>query len=330
MSAQLGNAQLGNIQLGVDQPFEGKTLSPSFLDAGWVGLDATSELSSEATEDFAEVQLPPDISAGAIGGPSFLTLITVTKEGKEQRHVLWAVAVHKWNISHLDRQISQAEELLAFFAARRADLQGFRFKDWTDFEATDEVLAVTGADTVQLVRTYSFGGEKYVRNIYKPVSSPAVTMKRNAGSFAGFSIDYKSGTAFLTPDISKLISNITQAVTPTVTTTTAHGFAVGDKIWIKNVNGMTQINDRVVTVLSTPLTTTFTIDVDTSAFNAYASAGEAEKHVQPSETLSWTGEFDVPVRFNIGQMELVQSDLLERAWSVPIIEVLKPPTPVRP
>jgi uncharacterized protein (TIGR02217 family) len=268
-----------------------------------------------------EVQLPPEISRGAVGGPSFSTIVTVGATGAEQRIGQWSVARHKWTISFEGRDPTEATTLLKFYFARRGKLRGFRFKDWNDFQATQEPLTVTGSKTYQLVKTYT-SLVSYVREIYKIVSSPAVTMRRNGGSFTAFSVDVNTGIITLTPDVTRNIGSITQSATPTVTTTVAHGYTTGNKIYIEGVNGMTQINGRVVTI-STGGGSSFTItDLDTSGFSPYVSGGVADKYVQPSETLDWTGQFDVPVRFDIDEMLLTQDDVLIRSWlEIPVIEL---------
>lgn len=71
------------------------------------------------------------------------------------------------------------------------------------------------------------------------------------------------------------ITNITQAAVPTVTAA-GHGLATGDRTLITGVVGMTQINNYTVTV--TVLTiNTFTIDINTTSFTAYGSAGTSRK-----------------------------------------------------
>jgi hypothetical protein len=69
------------------------------------------------------------------------------------------------------------------------------------------------------------------------------------------------------------IANVTQAVTPTVTTLVDHGLVAGQRIKFAIphiVYGMTQLNGLTATVLTTPTAGTFTIDVDTTAFTAFA------------------------------------------------------------
>lgn len=72
------------------------------------------------------------------------------------------------------------------------------------------------------------------------------------------------------------INAITQAATPTVTTAAPHGLATGDRVTFASVGGMTEINAWTAAVTVTG-STTFTIDVNTSAFNAYTAGGTIAK-----------------------------------------------------
>jgi hypothetical protein len=80
------------------------------------------------------------------------------------------------------------------------------------------------------------------------------------------------GDAIITNGAS--ISAITQANPGVITTTVDHGLTSGDAGKLENISGMTQLNGRrfVATVLSS---TTFSIGIDTTAFTAYTSGGNA-------------------------------------------------------
>tara|TARA_R110002020_G_scaffold224222_2_gene433699 strand:- start:5290 stop:7797 length:2508 start_codon:yes stop_codon:yes gene_type:complete len=75
------------------------------------------------------------------------------------------------------------------------------------------------------------------------------------------------------------MSAVTQANPGVVTTTAAHNLAVGDDISIKDVKGMTQLNDNYYTVKTVPSSTTFSLadsvgtNLNTSGYTAYSSAG---------------------------------------------------------
>lgn len=67
--------------------------------------------------------------------------------------------------------------------------------------------------------------------------------------------------------------NITGATraNPVVITASAHGFVNGDKVFIRGISGMTQMNNRIVTVASAA-TNTFATGVNGSGFSNYSSS----------------------------------------------------------
>lgn len=72
--------------------------------------------------------------------------------------------------------------------------------------------------------------------------------------------------------LNSTITNITQATQAVITT--INTFTVGQYVQISQVAGMTQINGRIVQIVSAS-GTAITVDIDTSAFSAYSSGGTA-------------------------------------------------------
>jgi len=269
---------------------------------------------------FYEHQFPTDISQGSRGGPNWSTVITPSHSGKEKRIQKWETPRHEYDVIYGVKSKTQLLNVLTLLNEMRGMAHGFRYKDPLDYEVTDEPLVPNGSDTVQLIKTYSNGLNPYQRIIKKPVSSPAVTMEHNSSPFTGFTIDPTTGIATLTALSSFAISGISQGNPGTVTTSSAHGFSNGDEIYIKSVVGMTEVNDTVFTI-SGVTATTFSIGVDTTSYTAYTSGGSAEKHVQSTDSLTWTGEFDVPVRFDVDGLDI---ELQQDDWggtSIPIVEL---------
>jgi hypothetical protein len=52
-----------------------------------------------------------------------------------------------------------------------------------------------------------------------------------------------------------------------------HAYTVGQKIYLKNITGMDEINDRVLTVVSVVDANNFTVNIDTSTFGAFTGSG---------------------------------------------------------
>jgi uncharacterized protein (TIGR02217 family) len=125
---------------------------------------------------FHDVQLPVTIERGAQGGPTFRTGIVETISGYEQRNGEWGQARMEWDISYGIQSKTDYSAAIQFFYSRKGKLHGFRFKDWTDFEATAEATVPSVGDTVetdfQLTKTYTDAGGLYARTILLPVTSP--------------------------------------------------------------------------------------------------------------------------------------------------------------
>jgi hypothetical protein len=116
---------------------------------------------------FHEVRFPDNIAYGATGGPEFATTVVATGSGHEKRNVNWAEARGRWDVASGLKKQAQIDELIAFFRARRGKAYGFRFKDWTDYKATGQLLG-TGDDAqtqFQLVKHYPSGSVIEVRTI---------------------------------------------------------------------------------------------------------------------------------------------------------------------
>ena len=143
---------------------------------------------------FHEVQFPPDIAYGATGGPGYTTSILTTVSGHERRNAAWAEARGRWNVASGLKRRDQVEALIAFFRARKGRAWGFRFKDWTDFEAADQPLGMGDGSTrsFQLARHYVSAGVVETRTIAKPVPG-SLAIRRDGNPVANWSVDTATG-----------------------------------------------------------------------------------------------------------------------------------------
>lgn len=125
---------------------------------------------------FDDIRLPDDVEAGAHGGPEFMTTIVAIGNGTEQRNIDWASAKASWDIGYGIQDQVDYKGVRDFFYARRGKAVGFRFKDWSDYQATDELIALgDGANLLfQLVKNYTSGSATYVRKITRPVTGTLV------------------------------------------------------------------------------------------------------------------------------------------------------------
>jgi uncharacterized protein (TIGR02217 family) len=236
---------------------------------------------------------------GTVGGPSFNTTVVETGAGREKRNSNHSNNLGRWDLGSRNLITKDIEYLHRFFRSRRGKAQGFRFKDWLNYKATDQDSYHTGAPTFQMYKDFAEGGETDLMYIQKPRSA-TFSMKRGGSSFTDFTLDDTTGIVTLDADSTATITGITKANPAEITTSGSHGYSNGDEIYLASIAGMTELNGLVVTVTSTGATT-FTIGIDTTAYTAYSSGGTANKYVQTNETLTFTTEFDIPVRFDTDQ-----------------------------
>lgn len=171
---------------------------------------------------FFEVEFPKAVSFGAVGGSTFFTNVNYGLSGFEQRNRNWARTRGKWAISvstpaDMDDERQNFIELVqAFFLVVGAMADGFRFKDWTDYKATNqEMQEITPGSVYQLQRTYSIAGRSYVRTITKPVTAAVkdyrgnnlvntVVIKQGAStiSASNYTVNHENGRVTFTGGLS--------------------------------------------------------------------------------------------------------------------------------
>ena len=125
---------------------------------------------------FDDVRLPEDVEIGAHGGPLFQTTIVALASGGEQRNQDWSEQRCEFDIGYGIQHLEDFEAVQSFFYGRRGRARGFRFKDWSDYQITDELIG-TGDNTTtafQIIKTYSDTAHSYGRRITRPVASTVV------------------------------------------------------------------------------------------------------------------------------------------------------------
>lgn len=122
------------------------------------------------------VRLPENVERGAIGGPVFNTALVGLDSGFEQSQVNWAQPRHFWDVGYGVQSKEDFYEVLEFFMARRGRARGFLFKDWSDFELTNQIIGTGDGveDQFQIVKTYADTVLPFTRTITRPIASSLV------------------------------------------------------------------------------------------------------------------------------------------------------------
>ena len=118
------------------------------------------------------VRLPVEVEQGATGGPRFSTSIQTALSGIEQRIAEWDIARCEYDVGYAVRgKTSLLSEVIKLWRDRRGSAYPFRFKDWSDFQATNVAIGTGNGSlaSFQLVKVYSVIFET-IRAIQLPVS----------------------------------------------------------------------------------------------------------------------------------------------------------------
>lgn len=150
---------------------------------------------------FLEQRLDARIEQGASGGPTLPGRSkTYLPSGQLRQNFIASQMIHRFDISHGMRNNADHQLVLdTFYVVMLTPYEGFRFRYWADYRATQtnsRLTLITGS-TYQLQRVHTFGGVEVLRNIYKPVSG-TVTIYRNRASVvtvATATIDTATGIA---------------------------------------------------------------------------------------------------------------------------------------
>ena len=291
-------------------------------------------------------RFPERISVQASGGPGYSTDIITVRAGFESRNINWSQARARYDISHSPRTEAQKDELLAFFRMMRGAAYGFRFRDWSDYRVASTAGVLQpflgtidqgtlgtgdGVATYQLMRRYGSGTFAEARRIRKPVSGTVIVLRNGSPVTVGvangnISIDTTTGVVTFVNDQNRVINAHTVGASHAMTLATAFSpnLAVGGRIWIEGVTGTaaTLLNGRGHAVTGVGGAN---ITISTSTTGLTATGGTARFFPQPTDALTWSGEFDVPVRFESDEARIqiidrTQNELLY-SWQTNLIEL---------
>lgn len=264
------------------------------------------------------------LAVGMQGGPGFSTDVQLYASGEEQRNQNWAQARHEYDAATTVRTLADYAEIRDFFFAMAGRVHGFRFKDFADFECDHAasgrlqpqqggvdigtVGSGFGVPVYQLAKRYVAGSLSHTRRIRKPVAGQVAVRRGGVdvvvGGGAGqIAIDTTTGLITFVPDQNRGITAHTVGAAHQITLSSAFSpnVAIGQHVWVSGVTGTAAalLNDRqhVVSAVSGAL---ITLGVVTTGLTA--SSGAAALYPQQTESLTWSGQFDVPVRFDIDRL----------------------------
>ena len=296
-------------------------------------------------------RLPEIIARGLTCGPTFSTRIVTLRSGAEQRNANWSRVRWRADAASAVRRLSDFAALEEFFYAVAGRLHGFRVRDYGDHThssaggspvlipldgsgyAIGTVGAGYGVASYQLAKRYTAGALSHDRWITKPVSGDValtragspVTLGASAGNAA---IVSTTGVVTFVADQSKAIDTHTPGSSHVITLASAFSpnASVGDRVYVSGCGGADAalINGQSHEITNVA-TAAITISLNTTGKTI--TGGTAYLYPQPDEALAWSGTFDVPVRFDVDQLDRNMitrhsgGEYLVQAISIPLVEV---------
>lgn len=279
------------------------------------------------SEIFYNVVLPEKYSYGATFSNRFKTNVVVVNSGMEQRSADWQFSLQDISINYTTKRKEEIKQVEDLFLQTKGPLIPFLFDSLKDNEVTldncyiNEDNLLKGRPRFKLSKQYVFtlDYDKYIKRIFK--LQPGTTKIYNNGVLQSWVIDEETGTVELPLLSSKEILAITKETKAKITAN-SHGYLIGDRIYFKNILGMTQLNNMVVTVDSIVDANNFRINLNTLSYSTFtytALSSYAQKY--QTGTITWTGKFYLPVRFKEDTIPVTYEDFNSFNCTVTLTEI---------
>lgn len=150
---------------------------------------------------FNETRLLDSVAYGSEFGQEFSTRVTTLRSGVERRNANWSMPLGRYAVLY---QVLKPDDHIKVRAAHMASMGAlipFRFKDYTDYQAQQQIIGTgTGsAQTLPLLKQYKFGPVELQRRISKPVLNTVLVFADGVPVSAA--VDYVDGTVTITADV---------------------------------------------------------------------------------------------------------------------------------
>jgi len=294
---------------------------------------------------FLEQAIDECISFGMTGGPGFSTTIATTDAGFENRNANWSKTRRSYEFGYRARTLTERAIIEALFLVAKGKANGWRLKDIGDYAAVvangrlGELAVGDGTPTYKFYKAYTSGAETSIRRIAKPVAG-SIAVFRNAapvtvgGAAGNIAIDTVNGQVTFVADASSNASSITVGVTTQVElAANPGGLIAGEQLYLTGFTGTdAALVNSLAHIINSVTGTgpyTFTLATNTAGKTITVGAGAGTRYPQASEALTWSGSFDVPVRFGIDKLDWTYANegadgILFDSASIPVVELRLP------
>lgn len=141
---------------------------------------------------FSEERLDLGYDYGTVATITTKTSIIESKNGTEQRTPQWYQPLLQFNIGERSEINDQLDQLIAFYQARKGAYQGFRFKDWSDYQFST-IITLDANKQAQLFKAYSVAGFTVKRPLIKIVPGSILVSVGNSPVTTGWTVNFNTG-----------------------------------------------------------------------------------------------------------------------------------------
>jgi uncharacterized protein (TIGR02217 family) len=148
---------------------------------------------------FLEQRISTDILRGSRGGPRQRREKSIVNSGRMKQDFQWTRPLHLYDISYGIKSQANFEEVRSlFYLVMFTPYDGFRVRDWNDYQCTQANSSLTfiSGTQWQMCRKYTHVATSYLRPVFKIVGTPIIYRTRSAVvTVASASVDNNTGVA---------------------------------------------------------------------------------------------------------------------------------------
>ncbi len=271
---------------------------------------------------FNDVILPTSVlDAGVRGKNQRRNTRTMAANGQGKINIDWARTLRQYELGIVPMQVATWQTIEGLHEVTEGGAYGFLMQDPKDsaVSATEGLLypynaALLGTNglgygvpSYKMYKRYTSAGSTRTKDraITRPRATPVlkrggVTVTHGA-SAGNVSINYDTGLVTFVADSSSAVTAFTAGATTQITLTAAlAGVAVGERLYLSGIVGTsaTTLNglSHAITAITGGSLNVYTLSVNTTGLTR-TSGGTGYAYPQSTETLTWAGNFYVPVHF---------------------------------
>lgn len=305
-----------------------------------------------------DVVFPDELVAvAARGRKRWATAIATNQGGFETRNGLRTQPLREYEIGMVPRTVAAWMAVDTLHDVVQGSLYGFLLRDPTNNACTTAnglmrplpaalrgTLGTAGAGygvpNYRLIKRGTSGARTLDRDIRKPVTTGLVLYRNGSpvtlGASAGnAAVDAVNGNIAFVADSSSAVTAVTVGATTQVTLSAAlPGLAVSGRLYLAGLTGThaADLNNlsHAITAISGGGSNVYTLSTNTAG-RTITAAGTGFKYPQPSDTLTWAGDFRVPVRFKDDDIDwsmvMGHADTASRLVEGPSVLLVEVPLP---